>query len=631
MVLLAMAQEIKLSAFFRDSGGRAIITLQAAVRDRGRRIAIAPILSLNRRRNVGCGRLSGMTHQGLLTSGSVPRVLLGSPDGVAPDSDARHVSSGGGVTFCAHWVTWCAEAKRKKGIYDEPLSLGIPRQRVFSITGDCIVDFISVLPVHARGFWFVLGALGFLLPFCTFAGYQSCFGVEPGFRMGMLTMLGSVLAPLLKMSAKKDVASSSAVGQSDKDASGVVYAKKSVDKLNVRQFCERFCIPNGVSIQLVDGEAVSTEKSADNAIYFTKEQFNPGCLHAFPPIGDSSSGFNEGGSQGVCISPGVWAGLLEHPERPFSPNSLLVLPGMNKRGRVVEASFDRLNKLFEITAVKRHHQTLLTARNLLAIVREPKRTARKPDAKARQKLLDERKEKRQEGTLRKTPGEKGRDSPLVARPPARKEKKKKQKTKKTLSQVLWITAPNLEASSSSCRSEPSCPDHTILESDEAEEPEATSSFLQLVVFHPGPSSPQPKLESVGLPVADKPEEMRSPSEIRERLMQRHGKRLHVPIDLGPPPAKKVCLDQGGEASTPEVPAPATSRPDRDGASASAPVPLDAVGSSTAAMVHADGPGRSSPVVVGILMLEGLRRHRTVRRLKSRGAVILQQFLQAGRN
>ena len=180
--------------------------------------------------------------------------------------------------------------------------------------------------------------------------------------------------------------------------------------------------------------------------------------------------------------------------------------GTNKRSRVVEASFDRLNKLFEITAVKRHHQTLLTARNLLAIVREPQayvtnilprrfpkqvvpgehfilkdlpfyERARKPDAKARQKLLDERKEKRQEGTLRKTPGEKGRDSPLVARPPARKEKKKKQKTKKTLSQVLWITALNLEASSSSCRSGPSCTDHTIPESDEAEEPEATSSFL----------------------------------------------------------------------------------------------------------------------------------------------------------
>ena len=49
--------------------------------------------------------------------------------------------------------------------------------------------------------------------------------------------------------------------------------------------------------------------------------------------------------------------------------------GTDKRGRVVEwvekASFDCLNKLFEITAAERHHQTLLTARNLLAVVQEP--------------------------------------------------------------------------------------------------------------------------------------------------------------------------------------------------------------------------------------------------------------------
>ena len=49
--------------------------------------------------------------------------------------------------------------------------------------------------------------------------------------------------------------------------------------------------------------------------------------------------------------------------------------GPDKRGCVVEwvekASFSRLNKLFEITAAERHHETLLTARNLLAVVREP--------------------------------------------------------------------------------------------------------------------------------------------------------------------------------------------------------------------------------------------------------------------
>ena len=49
--------------------------------------------------------------------------------------------------------------------------------------------------------------------------------------------------------------------------------------------------------------------------------------------------------------------------------------GTHERGRLVEwvekASFDSLNKLFEITIVERHYQTLLIARNLLAVVREP--------------------------------------------------------------------------------------------------------------------------------------------------------------------------------------------------------------------------------------------------------------------
>ena len=49
-------------------GDRVIITLQTAVRDRGRWLVIAPVLSLCRRRNVDCGRLSGMTQQSLLTS-----------------------------------------------------------------------------------------------------------------------------------------------------------------------------------------------------------------------------------------------------------------------------------------------------------------------------------------------------------------------------------------------------------------------------------------------------------------------------------------------------------------------------------------------------------------------------------
>ena len=90
--------------------------------------------------------------------------------------------------------------------------------------------------------------------------------------------------------------------------------------------------------------------------------------------------------------------------------------------------------------------------------------AHEADAKARQERLDQQEEKRQEGTLRKAPGEKGRDSSPAACPPATKEKKKK-KTKKTLAQVLRIATPTPEASSSSCRFGPNRSDHTIPESE----------------------------------------------------------------------------------------------------------------------------------------------------------------------
>ena len=118
-----------------------------------------------------------------------------------------------------------------------------------------------------------------------------------------------------------------------------------------------------------------------------------------------------------------------------------------------KASFDRLNKLFEITTIERHHHMLLSAQNLLAVVREPQpyvlnilhrwllkvmvsrehfvlkdllfyEKAREADAKARQEHLDQREEKRQEGTLRKAPGEKGRNSSPAVRPQAAKKEKK---------------------------------------------------------------------------------------------------------------------------------------------------------------------------------------------------------------
>lgn len=118
---------------------------------------------------------------------------------------------------------------------------------------------------------------------------------------------------------------------------------------------------------------------------------------------------------------------------------------------VEKASFDRLNKLFVITSNERNHQTLLSARNLLEVIREPQpyvlpiiprrlpkvvepeehfvlkdlpfyKEACKVDVKARQERLNQREEKRQEGKLRRVPGEKGQPSSSAAHPSAKKKK-----------------------------------------------------------------------------------------------------------------------------------------------------------------------------------------------------------------
>ncbi|RVW33007.1 hypothetical protein CK203_107566 [Vitis vinifera] len=233
------------------------------------------------------------------------------------------------------------------------------------------------------------------------------------------------------MFANKDAASSSAAGQSGKDVSGEVQAEKSMDKLNVREFCERFCISNGVSVQLVDGEAVSTEKSTDNIspayvhpnmvrvlmgcsilsmlfnldlsllevlfVYSIKKGKNDiyNFVASLPSLQlvTSLPNSTKGAAKGHVLVKGLWA-------------------GKDRKGKLVEwvekASFDRLNRLFEIAANERSCETLLSAHNL--------RSARKA-------LLNEREERRQEGTLQKAPSDKRSVPSPLAGAPAGKNKK----------------------------------------------------------------------------------------------------------------------------------------------------------------------------------------------------------------
>ncbi|RVW67844.1 hypothetical protein CK203_060993 [Vitis vinifera] len=380
-------------------GGRAIITLRATDRDRGRRR--------------GCQRSWEALRLSEIVGGDLPSFLSFRP-------------AGGGT-----WVVVGCQndiAKRKKSIYDESSSLGIPRQHVFSINGT--TERVSASNTRAvtvtaprtsspffqfytrafsEGFDHVLGALGFLLPPYTFCGLPILLCGKTKVWVGNA---GSTLAPVSRMSAKKEATSSSSSRQSGKVAFEDVYTEKSVDKLNVREFCERFCIPNGVSVELMDGEVVSTEKSTNNAIYFTKEQFNAGLRFPLPSLFKEFLHFTQippayihpnmvrvlMGCSVMSVLFDLDLSLLEvifiysikkgkndiHSFVASLPSLQLVtsLPdstkgaarghmlvkglwaGKERRGKVVEwvekASFDRFNRLFEIVADERSCETLLS-------------------------------------------------------------------------------------------------------------------------------------------------------------------------------------------------------------------------------------------------------------------------------
>lgn len=189
------------------------------------------------------------------------------------------------------------------------------------------------------------------------------------------------------MSANQEATSSGSFGDA--------LAEKSVEKLSVKEFRERFCIPNGVFVELTDGEAVSTEKCGDHPICFSKEQFNAGLRFPLPSLfkeflqftqihpayihpnmvrvlmgcsilsllfnldlsllevlfiysikkvkSDIFSFFacllslqlvtslpdsTKGAAKGHVLVKGLWAGLVGHPDRPFTPNQSLKVPGM---------------------------------------------------------------------------------------------------------------------------------------------------------------------------------------------------------------------------------------------------------------------------------------------------------------
>ncbi|RVX04432.1 hypothetical protein CK203_018595 [Vitis vinifera] len=144
----------------------------------------------------------------------------------------------------------------------------------------------------------------------------------------------------------------------------------------------------------------------------------------------------KGGAKGYVVVRVLGRGYWSIGEAFFSK----LLIGSDMRGHVVEwvekASFVRLNKLFEITAAERQYVTLLTARNLMAVVREPcERCNRRTLRNAEHSLSIGRGGKRREPCGRLL-GKNGPSSPPTGAPT-----KKKKKTSNKGKEVKLSTPP----------------------------------------------------------------------------------------------------------------------------------------------------------------------------------------------
>ena len=86
------------------------------------------------------------------------------------------------------------------------------------------------------------------------------------------------------------------------------------------------------------------------------------------------------------------------------------------------------------------------------------------------------------------------------------------------------------------------------------------------------------------------------NDLRTGFLQRHRKLLFDPIDLAPPPVKRVCPERGEEDPTTEIPLSATTHSDEVGSSAATAVQPDAAGSVIVAKAQLDVPGPSAAAV-----------------------------------
>ncbi|RVW56959.1 hypothetical protein CK203_070422 [Vitis vinifera] len=215
--------------------------------------------------------------------------------------------------------------------------------------------------------------------------------------------------------------------------------EKAIDKLNAKEFRERFA-SHDVLIDLVNEEAaMPTEKGEktlsssqrnnstrgsgslcqlvqgippllSDSTHLHSSQPCPGadgmqhyqhaCVRspALPSNGDRTARFDKGRGEGAGGSRGGWAGLSQHPSRPFSPNYTLKIPGLELRGHLVDwvekASFASPGICYQYSSRKLAKDEIVPGEHYTVKELPLYQEAKEADAERRRKLLEDRDQKK---------------------------------------------------------------------------------------------------------------------------------------------------------------------------------------------------------------------------------------------
>ncbi|RVW40562.1 hypothetical protein CK203_081536 [Vitis vinifera] len=243
---------------------------------------------------------------------------------------------------------------------------------------------------------------------------------------------------------------------------------KAIDKLDAKEFRERFCIPDNVAVELLNGRVlVPFEKAEERTMIFSKEQFNAGlrfplpplfkeflhftqippvfihpnihvCTPALPPTGDGAARFDKGRGDGTRGGPGCMGGAFGASGEAFL--SKLLLGSSGRQGEAVQYAADARNLAAVVRESREYVINILPRKMPKEVVPGEHYTVKdfpiyealkEADSKKRRLLLEGREKKKNEGTLRKAPGQKGDVDSSPKKDPVKRRKLVKKHGKDT--------------------------------------------------------------------------------------------------------------------------------------------------------------------------------------------------------